>query len=141
MLSKVSRIFQKVTEVVRQLTLEAEVREQGDVLGPFLALCQLGENEKPFVALALAESNTLQTRCQAVQVTFSHTASPHHPVCTNMFIAEIDDGKNDAYREYPLCDVERNQLGELNVGRPLVKQEQIHSREGIYGIDRHRYEE
>jgi hypothetical protein len=128
--------YANLTPMPRQaLTLEAEVGEERDVLGALLTLGQFRKHKEPLPPSALAESDTLEFHSQIIEIGFGDASAPHDPVGPQVLVGEVDEGENDAYGEYPLRNVERDELGRLDLGGPLIEHEKLNGSEGIDAVD------
>ena len=66
------------------LTLEAEIREERDVLGALLRLGQLGEDQEAPPALAAAPPDTLHADGQVVEVALGDVPPPPDPQASDV---------------------------------------------------------
>lgn len=119
--------------------MEAEVGEQGNVLGALLALGELGEDEEAPPALALAHADALEADGDVVEVALGDVAALHDAHGADLLEAEVDEGGDDGDGEDPLGDLEVD--GRLDLGGPLVKGEQVDGGEQVDAVDGQRDDE
>jgi hypothetical protein len=115
--------------------LKAEEGEEGNVLGALFTLGELRKDQESLPTSAVSHPNTLQTRSQAVQEAFGHAPSAHDCYGTEVLIGKIGKGKKDADGEDPFRDVERDELGGLNLRGPSVEGEKLVGGEHVNSID------
>lgn len=81
--------------------MKAEVGEQSNVLGSFLALGEFGKDQETLPTLALSESDTLEANGNGVEVAFSYVSSFHNAVRAEVLEGEIDEGGDDGNGKDP----------------------------------------
>ncbi len=123
------------------LTLKTEKSKQGNVLGALLALGELGKDEEAPPAAAFAHAGALQTGSETVEEALGHGAATHDDDGTEVLVAEVDEGEDDADGKDPFRDVEGDELGGLDLRGPLVEGQQLVGREHVDGVDSQRDEE
>ena len=122
-----------------QLTLEAKVGKEGNVLGALFALGQLGKDQEAPPALGLSRPDRLPARGQAVHVALGHVSAAHDAHGADALVCEVDKRGNDADGKDPFGHVEGD--GGLNLGRPRVEGEEVDGGEAVDGVDGNGQEE
>jgi hypothetical protein len=115
--------------------LEAEKGEQSNVLSSLFTLGQLGENEETLPTLPAPQPNTLETRSQAVEEAFGDATAAHDGDGAEELVCQVGTGEKDTDGEDPFRNVEGDQLGRLDLGRPLVEGEKLVGCENVDGVD------
>lgn len=117
--------------------MKAEVGKEGNILGPLLTLGQLRENEEPPPSLA-AQTNTLDTDGQIVQIRFGNTSPPDDHLRSNMLVGNVHGREYNTDGEDPFGNVEGD--GGLDFRGPFVEDQEIDGGKSINGVDGNRYE-
>jgi hypothetical protein len=115
-------------------TFKVEVCEQGDVIGAFFTLCQVGKDEEASPTLApFPHTHTLDAKSNRIQITRCDSAGFYNANCAKQPIDEQDEGEYDAAGENPF----RNMEGDLwfNLACPAGEGEKIDCGECVDSVD------
>jgi hypothetical protein len=90
-------------------TFKVEVCEQGDVVGAFFTLCQVGKDEEAPPTLApFPHTHTLDAKSNGIQIARCYSAGFYNAKCANAPIDEQDEGEYNAAGENPFRNVKGN---------------------------------
>lgn len=140
-ITRIQAIIQLATCQVRcflciLLTLEAEVREECDVLSALLRFGELCEDQEAPPALP-TPADTLQAHSQVVQERLSYAASVHDAPGADVLIGQVDEREYDTDREHNFNDIEGDKRRGLDLTGPLVESQQVDCGKAVDAIDGH----
>lgn len=117
------------------LTFKREVREQSNVLGAFLTLGQLGEDQEPLPAPATrSDPDTLEADGQGVQVALCDAVRSNHPNGADPSVDQEDERNDDADGEHQSRYRKWDRWFDL--ASPSGEDEQVDCGEGVHRVDR-----